>query len=114
MWQWTYTRYSQVADEEQKKKRSQAYISENFTRYFWVADEKRSQGMVTFLNFLKGYFEKWVLETRDYTKDNKIYNFSSITNVKKLKLKKIQFFSKIYSFLGNPSVFIILKKIPKG
>ena len=44
MWRWTYTRYSWVADEEQKKKVLSIYIGnfETYTRYSQVADEKRS------------------------------------------------------------------------
>ena len=57
MWRWTYTR-SQVADEEQKKVLG-IYIRnfEAYTRYSRVADEKRSQGAIDFLNSLKG--EVW-------------------------------------------------------
>ena len=45
MWQWTYTRYSGVADEDQKKKVLGIYIS-NFeidNRYFcrWEAKHKK-------------------------------------------------------------------------
>ena len=41
-WRWTYTRYSGVADEEQKKDLG-VYVSnfETYTRYFGVADEKQ-------------------------------------------------------------------------
>ena len=39
----TYTRYSRVADEEQKEKKIAVYIRnfETYTRYFGVADEKQ-------------------------------------------------------------------------
>ena len=46
MLRWTYTRLSQVADEEQKKKVIGIYISnfETYTRYSRVADEKKVSG----------------------------------------------------------------------
>ena len=43
MWRRIYTIYSQVADEEQKKKVLGVYIGnfETYTRYSEVADEKK-------------------------------------------------------------------------
>ena len=42
MWRWTFTRYSQIANEEQKKVLG-VYIGkfETYTRYSDVADEKK-------------------------------------------------------------------------
>ena len=55
MWRWTYTRYSRVADEEQKKVLG-IFIGnfETYTRYSRVADEKKILGAIAFLNSLKG------------------------------------------------------------
>ena len=53
MWLWTCTRYSWVADEEQKKEVLGVYISnfEIYTRYSWVADEEQKK---EFLGVLRG------------------------------------------------------------
>ena len=42
LWRWTCTRYSRVAEKEQKKNFLGVYIFETYTRYSEVADEKRS------------------------------------------------------------------------
>ena len=53
MWRWNYTRYSRIADEEQKKGLMRIYINnfETYTRYSEVADEKIVLGGK--LHFLK-------------------------------------------------------------
>ena len=55
MWRWTYTRYSRVADEEQKKKVLGIYIGnfETYTKYSRDADEKK--GLNPAIDYKKYY-----------------------------------------------------------